>query len=199
HSPLIDAVREPFLGALAGFAPREARIPYVSSVTGTPVAGTALDADYWWRNVREPVRFADAVTAAAGLGARIFLEIGPRPVLLSFISDTLAARELAGVALATLERRETAGDPVERAALAAWCRGAAVDRPVLFGPRPPVDEDLPAYPWQRRRFLAEPTPEAVASADPAPVHPLLGLRPRSDGGSWFNHLDPAIVPWLADH
>ena len=38
--------------------------------------GSRLDANYWWRNVREPVQFADAVRAAARLGARYFVEIG---------------------------------------------------------------------------------------------------------------------------
>ena len=51
--------------------------------------GSRLDASYWWRNVREPVQFTDAVRAAAGLGARYFVEIGARPTLLKHVGDSL--------------------------------------------------------------------------------------------------------------
>ena len=61
----------------------------VSSNVGIALDGTAFDAGYWWRNIREPVRFSAAVQAAAQAGARIFVEVGPRPTLLPHIGDCL--------------------------------------------------------------------------------------------------------------
>ncbi|MDT8267422.1 acyltransferase domain-containing protein, partial [Roseomonas sp. DSM 102946] len=83
HSAAMEPVREALLGALGTMAPRPGQIPFVSTVTGAPLPGEAADAEYWWRNLRAPVRFAEALAAALGQGARLFLEIGPNPVLQS--------------------------------------------------------------------------------------------------------------------
>ncbi|GAB2805997.1 acyltransferase domain-containing protein [Streptomyces daliensis] len=74
HSPAMEAVRAPLAAALAGLAPRGSTEALISTVTGGPVPSSGLDADYWWRNVREPVRFAEAVDHAMDAGADVLLE-----------------------------------------------------------------------------------------------------------------------------
>jgi phthiocerol/phenolphthiocerol synthesis type-I polyketide synthase C len=68
----------------------------------------ALDAEYWWRNVREPVRFRDAIEAAARQGATLFIEIGPRPILTANITDTLREAGLDGSVMPSLVEKEMA-------------------------------------------------------------------------------------------
>ncbi|KJS51525.1 hypothetical protein VM98_36695, partial [Streptomyces rubellomurinus subsp. indigoferus] len=60
--PHVEAVREELLGALSGITPQSGDIPFHSSVTGAPIDTAALDAAYWYTNLRQPVRFAEAVT-----------------------------------------------------------------------------------------------------------------------------------------
>ena len=72
HSDLIDGEEEAIRRVLAGLAPGSTHTGFVSSVTGQSLAGRELDADYWWRNIRQPVRFQEAVVTAAQTGARIF-------------------------------------------------------------------------------------------------------------------------------
>ncbi len=58
-----------------------------STVTGSLSDGTGLGAEYWWRNVREPVRFSGAIQAMIEDGLNTFVEIGPKPVLTSYLGE----------------------------------------------------------------------------------------------------------------
>ena len=57
HSPAMDPIESGIREALAGIQPGTTHVPFYSTVTGAPLDGTALTADYWWRNVREPVSY----------------------------------------------------------------------------------------------------------------------------------------------
>ena len=201
HCALIDRVREPLLRDLEGVKAREPAIPFVSTVTGEIVDGAALDAEYWWHNVREPVRFAAAIELAARNGARVFMEIGPRSVLLSNISETLEPTSIPFAALGVLEKKDEPdhSDPIRPAAIAAFAKGAAVDVATLFGPEPTGAVDLPIYPWQRKEFSVHPSPEAVGFTLDTRWHRLIGGRNTADGTEWIGQLDTTQVPELADH
>jgi acyl transferase domain-containing protein len=79
HSQEMDPIRDDLLTSLARLRshPLEGRL--VSTATGDAVGAQPLDAEYWWRNVRYPVRFAEAATRLIDDGYRIFLEIGRPP------------------------------------------------------------------------------------------------------------------------
>lgn len=89
HSYQMDGLQDELISCLSGLNPREAEIPLYSTVTGQRVNGGELDGNYWWRNVREPVRFGKAVHTLMRDGYGIFMEIGPHPVL-------AASRNLSG-------------------------------------------------------------------------------------------------------
>jgi acyl transferase domain-containing protein len=201
HCALIDCVRAPLLKDLKGLKGVGTQVPFVSTVTGELIEGAALDAEYWWRNVREPVRFAPAVELAARNGARVFLEIGPRSVLLSNITETLEPISLPFSAMGVLEKKEEAehSDPIRPAAISAFTKGAAVDLTKLFGPEPSATAELPTYPWQRKEFRVQPSPEAVGFTLDTRWHRLIGGRNTQDGTEWTGQLDTAQVPELADH
>jgi acyl transferase domain-containing protein len=201
HCGLVEAVRDPLLKDLDGLRASPTRIDMVSTVTGERIEGQSLDPAYWWRNVREPVRFASAVEVAARMGARVFVEIGPRSVLLSNIAETIEPTSLPFAAMGVLERREEPeeGDPIRPAVVGAFVRGAAIDLERLFGPEPNRPVALPTYGWQRRSFAMSSSSEAVGSTLNTAWHRLLGARNTADGVEWKGQLDTAAVPELADH
>src|SRR5690606_20404562 len=82
HTALMAPIENPLKKDLRDVQARDAEVPFVSTVTGACLPGSRLDGSYWWRNVREPVQFNAAVLAAAELGARYFIDIGPRPTLI---------------------------------------------------------------------------------------------------------------------
>src|SRR5258707_8729057 len=81
HTHHMDAIKEELLDALAAIRPRPGRITFISTVTGSMMPGEKLDATYWWRNVRQPVLFAPALSNLVQAGERAFVELGPHPAL----------------------------------------------------------------------------------------------------------------------
>ena len=89
HGPQMDPLRPRLVARLQGLAPRPTSVPFVSTVTGGLLAGEALDAAYWGRNLREPVAFHDAIVTLGGMGHRSFVEIAPHTLLATAIGQTL--------------------------------------------------------------------------------------------------------------
>ncbi len=199
HSDAMDPVREPLLRGLGDLAPGPARIPFVSTVTGNALAGEGLDADYWWRNVRQPVRFDGAIGHLLDRGVRVFLEVGPHPILRAYINECLRDAGVAGIVIPTLQR-DADDEPLrlEEAFHRACLHGGVADWSRLF-PRPGRRVRLPTYPWQRERHWYPKTSEALDLVERRQVHPLLGYRQCQAVASWRVDLDPVRVPYLADH
>jgi phthiocerol/phenolphthiocerol synthesis type-I polyketide synthase C len=103
HSPAMDATREPILHALHKLPLHDTAIPFISAVSGGPLPGHALDAHYWWQNIRQPVRFSAAIQQLIADGINIFVEIGPHPILRSYIKDCCGPHP--ATILATLSRK----------------------------------------------------------------------------------------------
>ncbi|MEU9056035.1 SDR family NAD(P)-dependent oxidoreductase [Streptomyces sp. NPDC048384] len=198
HSPAMERIRTPLAVALAGLAPGGSTDALISSVTGGPVPAGGLDADYWWRNVREPVRFAAAVEHALDAGVDVLLEAGPHPVLSSYLRRVATGRGRVAV-LGTL-RRDVAGPDALRGSVEALiAAGAELDWTRWF-PRPARVAELPAYPWQRERhWNGTPQQWSVRGGSRPLDHPLLGERLPTAEPAWEGPVEPALVPWLADH
>ncbi|MCC8992583.1 MAG: SDR family NAD(P)-dependent oxidoreductase [Candidatus Contendobacter sp.] len=111
HSPAMELPRQRLIEALAGLQPRFGDILIYSTVAGDLWPGRAFDADYWGWNLREPVRFAQAVAA---LPDGVVVELSPHPILTRSVESGLAARGIAGPALFTLSRDETAAESLHR-------------------------------------------------------------------------------------
>ncbi|HEY0291343.1 MAG TPA: SDR family NAD(P)-dependent oxidoreductase [Hansschlegelia sp.] len=199
HTGLIDGVKGPLLADLGGLQPGATLRPFVSSVFGRTVEGGELGADYWWANVRRPVVFSDAVAAAIAEGARVFVEIGPRPVLQTYLSDCVAAAEITGGVLSCDDHGPGEHDPIRRAVTRVIAKGGRVDRDLAFGKLDGPAVRLPTYPWQNASFSVGTTAEAQSLYRGYDQHPLIGSRLRADADEWTVHLDPASSPLLADH
>lgn len=203
HSPVMDEIREPFRAALQGIAPRAPAVPLVSTVTGELVDGMAFDADYWNRNVREPVAFAKAIRTMASLQGRIFIEIGAHPVLASSIGECLVAEGVQGTVIASLRRKQDDVTTFLAAVGQLHCLGHRLALEQKFE-RPSARLDLPLYPWQRSNFWAE-TPDSrklrtgLVADNARPDHPLLGERMASPQPAWSSEIEINRPHYLKDH
>ncbi|NUT95013.1 MAG: SDR family NAD(P)-dependent oxidoreductase [Saccharothrix sp.] len=197
HSPAMDQSADALAVGLAGLDPRGGTGALLSTVEGGPVA-TGLDARYWARNLREPVRFGTAVDHALATGVDVVLEVGPHPVLRTYLSRIAAGRH--GVAvLATLRRDEAGQVALRRSVEALVAAGADVDLRRFF-PRAARVAALPAYPWQRERHWTGGPHKWISSSGSGRLdHPLLGERLPAAEPAWQGPVEPGLVPWLADH
>ncbi|QMU69825.1 type I polyketide synthase [Streptacidiphilus sp. P02-A3a] len=164
HSARVEGLVGELARDLAGIAPTTGRIPLFSTVTGQRQDGPELDAGYWYANLRERVRFQDAVAALARAGYRSFLEVSPHPVLTAAIEETLEEAGIADAPLVTgtLEREDAGARRFLSALARAHVRGLAVDWAAVLPAGVPVE--LPTYAFQRQQYWLSP-----AAPDAAPA------------------------------
>src|SRR6185312_8965487 len=89
HSVEVEAIRGDLAEVLSGIEPHSSRIAFFSTVTGNRLDTAGLDADYWYRNIRQTVQFDQAVRSASEHGYRTFIESSPHPALIAGIEDTV--------------------------------------------------------------------------------------------------------------
>ncbi|MEU4824522.1 SDR family NAD(P)-dependent oxidoreductase [Actinomadura sp. NPDC023710] len=200
HSFHMDPVGGELTERLGDIAGAPSRTPLYSTVLGEPVPGDALDAGYWARNLREPVRFAAAVRRMLADGFRYFVEVGAHPALLSSIK-AVAAEDGVEVSVAgSLTRDGGEHDRVlhNLALLVAdgytpdWSKAAPAGSHV----------DLPTYAFERGRYWT--SAKAAPAAEPGGM-PLLH-RHVEDSEVPGRHIAQADVDlrddrfgYLADH
>lgn len=199
HSPCMDPVRTQLLTSLENMHPGQAHAAdFVSTVTGARHAGEGLDAEYWWLNVREPVRFAEAVHSLVDLGCRVFVEISPHAILQRYIRDNLGAAGVQGRVFASLRQKDEGLALLQEIALRVQLLEPNPELQAHFS-RPARPVRLPNYPWQKERHWHPVTGESLLAIARRRVHPLLGWPVPEAEHTWENVLDVQILPWLADH
>ncbi|MFE0254221.1 SDR family NAD(P)-dependent oxidoreductase [Streptomyces sp. NPDC059010] len=196
HTDRVEPVRTTILDELDGVATYPTSVAWYSTVTGEPVT-EELDADYWYTNLREPVRFAPTVERMAADGYRYFVELAPHPSLLTALRTV--DEDL--VAVGSLRRDEDGPGCLDRAAAELHVHGRRIDWRRLVPHTAPAD--LPTYAWDTQRHWTEPAASATAPGlfDRA-AHPLLGIQLQSaDETRWTfrNEWSPATADWLPDH
>ncbi|GAA3291240.1 hypothetical protein GCM10020295_07580 [Streptomyces cinereospinus] len=204
HSHYVEGVRDRLLEQLAPVRPRGGEVPFHSTVTGGLLDTAALDAEYWYRNLRQTVRFADTTRALADAGFDVFVETSAHPVLKLGMEETLADAGVAATVTGTLRRDDGGLDRFLSSLAEAHVHGVAVDwTRTCPGAR---RTDLPTYPFQHTRYWLDAAPgtggDVTGAGLRAAGHPLLGAvvtTPESDGVILTGRLSTAAQPWLADH
>ncbi|ORV57100.1 type I polyketide synthase [Mycobacterium fragae] len=205
HSVDVEVIREKLADALAGIEPHASPTAFFSTVTGDLVDTAQLDADYWYRNIRQTVEFDQAVRGACRQGYRTFIESSPHPALIAGIEDTVAdcADGAEAIVIPTLGRDDGGLRRFLTSAGQAFVSGVQVDwRAMLPGAG---FVELPTYAFERRRFWLSGDGAAVDAAGlglAASEHALLGAvveLPDSGGAVLTGRLSSSTQSWLADH
>ena len=93
HSSLMNPVLEEFQKIAELIDYSAPTIPVVSNVLATVCADEMLVADYWVKHITEPVRFFDSVLAIIKMDVKNLIEVGPRPILIDMISQSIVRRD----------------------------------------------------------------------------------------------------------
>lgn len=169
HSPLMEPMLAAFRDSVRGIVWHPPRIPWLANLTGSQLDVQELaDADYWVRQVRQPVCYADCVRSAAKIGARKFLECGPQGSLLAMAAETLG-EETGAVYAASLVAKVDEDQALMEAVGRLLCWGVELNlSAVLGGPTGRIA--LPNYPFSRQRFWVDLQKSA------ANIHPTTATR-----------------------
>lgn len=197
HTYQMDAIRDELRACLSDIRPRAGKIPLVSTVTGAEMDGSQMGADYWWSNVRQIVRFEDAIRNCSIEAAQAFVEIGPHPSLESSIKETLTGTRSPVITVNSL-RRET-DESLEL--LTSLARLHVSGLPLDWAAINQTDGryvPLPNYPWTRKTYWAESVESKRARLDPE-VTPLLGTSIFGAMPTWESQPHPQRFKYLQDH
>ncbi|WP_033260770.1 type I polyketide synthase [Amycolatopsis vancoresmycina] len=197
HSAGVEPVLGALRDALAELGGRRPLVPWYDTVLTDPRELPDFDAGYWAAHLRRPVRFRQAVAAAAADGHRVFAEVSPHPILRGSLARTLDAAGIDGaVVTGTVRRGQDEVRAFGAAAATLYCAGTRI---TLAGPDDGARlADVPPMPWRHERhWYTEPAPgteptRPVATPTPAAgtdrlteiVAAIMGLAPgRLDPGT----------------
>ncbi|MEC3917833.1 SDR family NAD(P)-dependent oxidoreductase [Nocardia sp. CDC160] len=180
HSAHVEAIRAELAELLADVRPQSSPIPFYSAVTGTLLDTAELDGDYWYRNLRETVRFEQATRALIADGHRGFIETSAHPVLTAAIQETLDAADSTAVVVGSLRRDAGDGERMLLSLAEAYVGGVPVRWEAVLPDAAPIE--LPTYAFQRERYWLEPSsggavrPVRQAEEFAVPEGPALAAR-----------------------
>ena len=179
HSTLVDPVLERLESLAAKVAFSEPQIHLISNLTGKKATrGEMTTPTYWKRHLRSPVLFSSSVKTLYEMGYRIFIEIGPHPVLCGMAANCLPEQEISWLPSMRWERDNW--EQILDSLAQLYVKGARIDWAGFDQPFGRRRVSLPTYPFQRRRFW--PDGISVKKGHPRsgkPIHPLLGYHVSS--------------------
>ncbi|MFZ2237391.1 MAG: amino acid adenylation domain-containing protein [Dokdonella sp.] len=189
HSASMEAAIEPFSRAFDGVTLNAPTQPFYSCVSGTLIADDeATSPDYWCRQLRQPVRFLDAVRDAAKDNA-MFIEVGPGQALTGLIRRTDELRHRAIPSLGQAGQRSDDAWHLINAVGELACRGVMADSARFYAGQQRRLLPLPTYPFHGERYwidapahtapdmaagsvMSIPTPLPISPAPVATANPI---------------------------
>ncbi len=203
HSALMDPILDEFEAIAAQISFSAPAIRLVSNLTGGFVGDEVTTPAYWRRHLRETVRFGDSLRTLYDDDYRVFLEVGPAPVLLGMGQRCKLGDDAVWLPSLRSKRADRAsmldslGQLYVRGLKPAW-RG-------LFGDPARIRRHarVPTYPFQREPYwfdINEQGRGGGARLTPTRTgHPLLGGTVASPLKIYQVDLDLAVQSWLGDH
>ncbi|MFF3249326.1 SDR family NAD(P)-dependent oxidoreductase, partial [Streptomyces sp. NPDC002870] len=188
HSPHMDTMLEDFRTTAKNITYQTPHTPITSTLTGHPTTNDDLRTpDYWTNQVRQTVRFADAITTLHNQGTTTYLEIGPDSVLTALTHNILSTQSPtqpdATTAIPAI-RDTPEPHALTRAVGTLHTRGIEVDWETFYAHTGAHQVELPTYAFQQQRYwLQSEVPRPVPAQDalfrvqwveadpPAPVKP----------------------------
>ena len=197
HSKQMEPIKNELLEVLDSLHPNSTQIPLYSTVSGKLINGIETGPDYWWRNVREPVRFAQGIQSLLQAGFREFLEIGPHPVLGHSVKEIAAKEHTKVTLIPSLKRKKPEQLLMLESLGQLYVSGYAIDWPKLT-PQGGQFIRIPNYPWQKERYWNE-SSDSIQDRLGQSGHIFLNTRISSPQPTWTVEINEQYFPFLSDH
>ena len=197
HSILMREIKNELFEGLGTLNPMHTKVELYTTAEGKYSDGTDLDANYWWKNVSNPVHFADTISLILDNNYVNFVEIGPHPVLGRSISEVADEKKIKILSLPTIRRKE----PETRCVCHSWgnlyCAGCHIDMDMIYGGTM-KHIDLPHYSWDHKRYWKEAESHMKRRLGKKD-HVLLGYRQNLPTLTWKAEINDYILPYVKDH
>ncbi len=155
HSPLMEPMLADFAAVAREVTYRQPKIKFVSNTTGQKAGNEVTKAEYWVNHIRQPVQFYQSIKTLHEQGNELFLEIGPKPILLGMGSRCLL--ESIGVWLPSLRPGVQEWQQMLSSLGQLYVKGITVNWSGFDQDFTHKKVALPTYPFQRQRCWVERT------------------------------------------
>ncbi|MGK7879521.1 MAG: type I polyketide synthase, partial [Crocosphaera sp.] len=163
HSPLMEPMLTEFTEVAQEITYNSPQISIISNVTGQQADETIATPEYWVRHVREAVRFAQSMETLHQQGYKVFLEIGPKPILLGMGRQCFP--EEGEIWLPSLRPKQPDWQQMLKSLGQLYVQGAKID---WLGFEKDYNHQrvvLPTYPFQRKRYWLETENQKTQNTD----------------------------------
>ena len=155
HSPLMEPMLSAFERVAAEVTYSSPRLKLISNLTGEIATDEIATPHYWCRHIRQPVRFATSIKNLHQQGYQVFVEIGPKPILLGMARQCVSASG-GGAWLPSLRPGSEDWQTLLESLAQLYVRGVPVDWSGFErGGDSRRRVDLPTYPFQRQRYWVD--------------------------------------------
>ena len=155
HSALMEPMLEAFRNVAQQINYSVPKISIISNVTGEMIAGEEIAlADYWCRHILKPVKFAASMESLRHKEYRIFLEIGPSPILLGMGRRCLS--NIKAVWLPSLRRGKSDWEQILESLAELYMEGVKINWDGFDRDYSRHRLQLPTYPFERKSYWFQP-------------------------------------------
>jgi acyl transferase domain-containing protein/surfactin synthase thioesterase subunit/acyl carrier protein len=156
HSALMDPILEDFEAYARKFEFRPPQCGLICNVTGRELLPEeVLGPADWRRHLRQPVQFSRSIQTLAEMGIILLFEIGPQPVLLGMTQQCWPKHLKAPISVSSLRRGRSEVQRIAEALAELYVHGLTPDFAAWDRPWIRKRLELPAYPFQRRRYYCD--------------------------------------------
>ncbi|MCF2150415.1 Polyketide synthase [Desmonostoc muscorum LEGE 12446] len=156
HSPLMIPMLQEFEQVANHVTYNQPQIPLISNVTGQLADENIATGQYWVNHVLQTVQFATSMQTLHQQDYEVFLEIGPKPILLGMGRECLPDSE--DLWLPSLRPGVAEWEQLLSSLGELYLAGVQVDWSGFEGDYPHQKVALPNYPFQRQRYWIENPP-----------------------------------------
>ncbi len=197
HSPLMEPMMEEFRRVAETVTYAKPKVRFVSNLTGAVAREEVTDPAYWVRHVRQPVRFADGMATLYERECTLFLELGPKPVLLGMGQQCLPEGNQRW--LPSLRPGQSDWEQLLQTVGELYVAGAKVNWQGFDQDYTRCKVEIPTYPFQRQRFWLFASRQAQPSAAVLPLIDKQVRLPSHQLTLFETEFSADRLPYLADH
>ncbi|CAL8113277.1 unnamed protein product [Orchesella dallaii] len=177
---------------------------YISGLKGLVCPAEELDSKYWLQHTRDRVRFADASKAAYENGCRLFLEVGPQPVLCALTMSNITGNEYDEpvTLLPSMRRKESEWVTILGTLSKLYQLGFDIDWKGFDQYYNRNRIGLPTYPFNRKKHWYETKGNKQGiMVNGKSLHPLLGCEiPNATTSNIFQStIELEKLSYIKDH
>ncbi|MEM7345586.1 MAG: type I polyketide synthase, partial [Chloroflexota bacterium] len=172
HSPLMQPMLADFEQIATQITYQLPHINLVSNVTGQLIGQEICQPSYWVKHIIQPVQFTAGIAALLQAGANTFIEIGPKPTLITLgqlaLSEATSEMELS-TWLPSLRPKKPDQTQLLESLGQLYRQGADINWANVAERQPKVI--LPNYPFQRQRYWIDSEPTFSAQPSDSLLQP----------------------------